>query len=108
MVVGEGFINHQEHNAGEEGQGQDDQNRHLEGGQTLVIVCVPMCVIVVSVWFIYSMLDKVRVETARKMEYVHWCVCVCVCSHTKWYSKMLLTEVDGSSRQGVPVELCDK
>lgn len=39
MVVGEGFINHQEHDAGEEGQGQDDQNRHLEGGQTLVSVC---------------------------------------------------------------------
>ena len=32
---------------------------------------------------------------------------VCVCSHNKWYSKTLLTEVNGSSRQGVPVELRD-
>lgn len=36
MVVGEGFVNHQEHDAGEEGQGQDDQDGNLEGGQTLV------------------------------------------------------------------------
>lgn len=39
MVIGEGFINHQEHDAGEEGQGQDDQNRHLRAGQTPVSVC---------------------------------------------------------------------
>ena len=44
MVVGEGFINHQEHDAGEEGQGQDDQDRHLEGGHTPVSVCVCVCV----------------------------------------------------------------
>lgn len=30
MVIGEGFVNHQEHNAGEEGQSQDDQNGDLE------------------------------------------------------------------------------
>lgn len=39
MVVGEGFINHQEHDAGEEGQGKDDQNRHLKRGRTPVSVC---------------------------------------------------------------------
>lgn len=39
MIVGEGFINHQEHDAGEEGQGQDDQNRHLKRGQTPVSMC---------------------------------------------------------------------
>lgn len=33
VIVGEGFINDQEHDAGEEGQGQDDQNRHLEAVQ---------------------------------------------------------------------------
>lgn len=43
MVVGEGFINHQEHNAGKEGQGQDDQNRHLQGGQTLVRAIMDEC-----------------------------------------------------------------
>lgn len=40
MVVGEGFINHQEHNAGEEGQGQDDQNRDLGRGGQMVSMCV--------------------------------------------------------------------
>ncbi len=35
-------------------------------------------------------------------------VSVCVCSHNRWYSRMLLTEVNGSSRQGVPVELRDE
>ncbi len=39
---------------------------------------------------------------------VHGCTCVCVCSHNKWYSEMLLTEVNGSSRQGVPVEQRDE
>lgn len=29
MVVGEGFVNHQEHDTGEEGQSQDDQNGDL-------------------------------------------------------------------------------
>lgn len=43
MVVGEGFIYHQEHNAGKEGQGQDDQNRHLQGGQTLVRAIMDDC-----------------------------------------------------------------
>ena len=43
VVVGEGFINHQEHDAGEEGQSQDDQNRHLEEGQMLVSVHVCVC-----------------------------------------------------------------
>lgn len=38
VVVGEGFIHHQEHDAGEEGQGQDDQDGHLEGGQMLLSV----------------------------------------------------------------------
>ena len=62
VVVGEGFVNHQEHDAGEEGQGQDDQNGHLEGGQTLVSVCVPEQERrIASMW--------ARLE----------CVCVCVC-----------------------------
>lgn len=39
VVVGEGFINHQEHDAGEEGQGKDDQNRHLGGGRAMVSTC---------------------------------------------------------------------
>lgn len=30
VVIGEGFINHQENDAGEEGQGKDDQNGNLE------------------------------------------------------------------------------
>lgn len=29
MVVGEGFVNHQEHDAGEEGQSQDNENGDL-------------------------------------------------------------------------------
>lgn len=29
MVVGEGFVNHQKHDAGEEGQSQDNQNGDL-------------------------------------------------------------------------------
>ena len=45
VVVGEGFINHQEHDAGEEGQCQDDQDGHLQGGQMLVIN--------LRLWFIY-------------------------------------------------------
>lgn len=34
MVVGEGFVNHQEHNASEEGEGQADKNGDLEGDRT--------------------------------------------------------------------------
>lgn len=34
MVVGEGFVNHQEHNAGEEGEGQADKNGDLEEDRT--------------------------------------------------------------------------
>lgn len=33
MVVGEGFIDHQEDDAGQEGQSQDDEDGHLEEGQ---------------------------------------------------------------------------
>lgn len=46
MVVGEGFIDHQEHDAGQEGQGQDDQNGHLEVGETVVSACMCVCVLV--------------------------------------------------------------
>lgn len=80
MVVGEGFVNHQEHDAGEEGQGQDDQNGHLGGGQMPVSVCVPE-----QERRIVSMWDRVG---------------VCV-------RKLQLTEVNGCSRPAVPVELRD-
>lgn len=33
MVIGEGFIDDQEDDAGQEGQSQDDENGHLEEGQ---------------------------------------------------------------------------
>lgn len=34
MVVGEGFVNHQEHDAGEESQGQADEDGDLEENRT--------------------------------------------------------------------------
>lgn len=30
MIIGEGFIDHQEDDAGQEGQSQDDEDGHLE------------------------------------------------------------------------------
>lgn len=40
MVIGEGFIHHQEHDAGEEGQGQNNQNSYLKL-RTNTGQCVP-------------------------------------------------------------------
>lgn len=51
-------------------------------------------------WFIY--VGQGWGYTLRKMPYV------CECSYNKGYRKMQLTEVNGSSRQGVPVELRDE
>lgn len=34
MVIGEGFVNHQEHNAGEESKGQADKNGDLKEDRT--------------------------------------------------------------------------
>lgn len=34
MVIGEGFVNHQEHNAGEESKGQADKNGDLKEHRT--------------------------------------------------------------------------
>lgn len=87
MVVGEGFINHQEHDAGEEGQGQDDQNRHLERGQGPVSKVIKDA----RTWFMY-------LREGEGEGRWHTCsgVCLCVCV-VVMNGKTLLSEVDGCS-----------